>query len=99
MQPTPPDPHFPSALLTAIAAMLFQLSGIRSPDSGTALGFLTDSAGTEKYILPAGDGTLGGIAWTTYGIVPGPGRDSAFERHLRHADGSAFDHHGSSVTP
>ena len=46
-----------------------------------------------------GDGQNPEVTCHGLGIVPGPGRDSAFERHLRHADGSAFDHHGSSVTP
>src|ERR671923_12895 len=35
----------------------------------------------------------------SFGMVSRPGRDSAFERHLRNADGSALDHHGPSVTP
>jgi len=76
LQPTPPDPHFPSALLTAIAALLWQLTGTRSPDTGTPLGFIANAAGAEQYLLPASDGTVGGVTWTTYGSLP-----SGFVRH------------------
>ena len=47
---------------------------------------------------PGCDGQNPEVTRNGFAIVPRPRGDTAFERHVRHADGSALDRHELSVT-